>query len=54
MAYTWRMQLPLLIIYTSANEERKAHFAVTMDIVRVSVIDAVKNIQINKFSVVIE
>lgn len=48
MAYTWRVQLPLLVIYTSANEERKAHFAVTMDIIRVPVIDAAKSIQIFK------
>lgn len=52
--YTWRVQLPLLVTYTSANEERKAHFSVTMDIVRVPVIDTVKSIQINKFNVVRE
>ncbi len=48
--YAWRVQLPLLVTYTSANEQRKSHFIITMDIVRVPVIDAVKSIQINNFS----
>ncbi len=49
--YTWRVQLPLLVTYTSASEEHKSQFTVTMDIMRVPVIDAVKSIQINNFSV---
>lgn len=50
--YSWRVQLPLLLTYTSANENRRAHFLVTMDIMRVPVLDAEKGIQINDFSAV--
>lgn len=50
--YSWRVQLPLLVTYTSANENRKAGFLVTMDIMRVPVLNAEKGIQINNFSVV--
>ncbi|OGT52825.1 MAG: type IV secretion protein IcmL [Gammaproteobacteria bacterium RIFCSPHIGHO2_12_FULL_41_15] len=48
--YTWRVQLPLLVTYTSASENKQAHFTVTMDIVRVPVLEAAKGIQIDKFS----
>ena len=50
--YTWRVQLPLLVTYTSASEQRKSNFIITMDIMRVPVIDAAKSIQINRFSAV--
>ncbi|AAO91126.1 type IVB secretion system apparatus protein IcmL.2 [Coxiella burnetii] len=50
--YSWRVQLPLLVTYTSASIQQKAHFIITMDIIRVPVIDAAKSIQINRFSAV--
>lgn len=49
--YTWRIQLPLLVTYTSASEARKLQYVVTMDVMRVPVLDAEKGIQINNFSV---
>lgn len=49
--YTWRVQLPLLVTYTSSSQQRKANYVVTMDIMRVPVIDAAKSIQINNFVV---
>jgi intracellular multiplication protein IcmL len=48
--YTWRVQLPLLVTYTSANQQRKTTYIITMDIMRVPVIDAAKSIQINNFT----
>lgn len=50
--YRWRVQLPLLVTYTSANESRKANFIVTVDIIRVPVLNAAKGIQINNFNAV--
>jgi len=50
--YRWRVQLPLLVTYTSANESRKASFIVTADIIRVPVLNAEKGIQINNFNAV--
>lgn len=50
--YSWRVQLPLLVTYTSANETRKAHFIITMDILRVPVLNAEKGIQINNFNAI--
>lgn len=48
--YMWRVQLPLLVTYTSASDERKSSLVVTLDIVRVPVVDAAKSIQISRFS----
>lgn len=44
--YTWRIQLPLLVTYTSANQQRKVKYLLTMDVQRVPVISAPKGIQI--------
>jgi len=49
--FTWRVQLPLLVTYTSANQEMKQRYIVTMDIERVPVIEVPKGIQIKSFYV---
>lgn len=49
--FTWRIQLPLLVTFTSASEQTQAKYIVTMDIQRVPVIDAAKGIQIKNFNV---
>jgi len=48
--YTWRVQLPLLLTYTSASETRKAKLLVTMNIMRVSTLETPAGIQINDFT----
>lgn len=47
--YTWQVQIPLLVTYTSANEQRKTNYIITMNIARVPVLDAAKSIQITSF-----
>lgn len=49
--YTWSVQLPLLVSYTSANEHKKSKFIVRLNIMRVPVLDTAKGILINKVSV---
>lgn len=48
--YLWRVQMPLLVTYTSASDTKKSHFVVTLDIIRVPVLEAAKGIQIQSFS----
>lgn len=50
--FTWRVQLPLLVTYTSASAQKQAKYMVTMDITRVPVISAPKGIQVKNFYVV--
>ncbi len=47
--FTWRIQLPLLVTFTSANETTKTKLLVTMNISRVPVLSAPKGIQISDF-----
>lgn len=49
--YIWRVQLPLLVTYTSASETRRSSYVVTMDIVRVAVVDIARSIQVSDFYV---
>jgi len=48
--FTWRVQLPILVTFTSASATSKSHWMVTMNIQRISTLDAYKGIQINDFS----
>lgn len=47
--YTWRIQLPMLITFTSASETSVMRLLVTVNIQRVSVLSAEKGIQISDF-----
>ena len=47
--YTWRVQLPLLVTYTSASETTKQHMLITMDVQRVPVLSAPQGILISDF-----
>ncbi len=47
--FTWRVQLPILMTFTSASASSQAHWLVTMNIERTSTLDAYKGIQINDF-----
>lgn len=49
--FTWRIQVPLLITYTSASGQTKRSFVVTMDVMRMPVIEIAKGIAINNFQV---
>ena len=48
--FTWRVQLPILVTFTSANQTSQSHWLVTMNIQRISTLDAYKGIQINNFT----
>lgn len=48
--YSWHMQVPLLVTYSSASENRKQSLVVTLTIMRVSTLDTEQGIQINSFS----
>jgi intracellular multiplication protein IcmL len=48
--YTWSVQVPLLITYSSASENKKQKIIITMTIVRVSGLDTPQGIQINNIS----
>ncbi|MCH9770502.1 MAG: type IVB secretion system apparatus protein IcmL/DotI [Gammaproteobacteria bacterium] len=50
-AYTWTLQMPILLTFTSANENTQGHLIVTMTISRVPVLAAPKGIQISDFEV---
>lgn len=52
--FTWRVQLPLLVTFTSASQQTQLKYIVTMDVTRVPVISAPKGIQIKNFIVVRE
>jgi len=47
--FTWRLQLPILITFTSANQTSKLKWMVTMNVQRISTLDAYKGIQISDF-----
>lgn len=47
--FTWTVQFPLLITYTSANESRKQTVVITMRISRVPVLDVSQGIQCDGF-----
>ena len=49
--FTWRIQMRLLITYTSASETRQSEAIVTMAVQRVSTLDAAQGIQIIDFDV---
>lgn len=48
--YTWHVQVPLLVTYSSASENKKQTIIVTLTIMRVSSLDTPQGIQINNFS----
>ena len=48
---TWKVQMPLLVTYNSANIETKSYLNVTMLIQRVPVMDQSAGIAINTFHV---
>lgn len=48
-AHNWEIQLPLLVSFESASENKKIHTMVTMRIQRVPVLSANKGIQISDF-----
>ncbi len=49
--YRWKVQLPLLLTYTSANQQIKRHLIVTMKIIRVPVLRAAQGIRVDSFIV---
>ena len=52
--YVWRVQLPMMVTYGSASEQRRVKYVVTMDISRVPALTAPKGILITNFSVGID
>jgi intracellular multiplication protein IcmL len=48
--YTWRIQIPLLVTFTSASQTTQSRWLVTMNVQRISTLDAYKGIQISSFS----
>ena len=49
--FTWRVQLPMLVTFTSANQQTQQRYMITMDIQRVPVVSVPKGIQIKSFYV---
>lgn len=49
--YTWCIQLPILVTYTSASESQQAKFIVTMNVERISTLDNNKGIAISDIEV---
>lgn len=50
-SYTWRIQLPFLITFSSASEENKLKILITANVRRVPVVDTAQGIQISDFVV---
>lgn len=50
--FTWRIQMQLLVKYTSASEESHERLVVTMTIERIPTLDSAQGIQINDFTAV--
>lgn len=48
--YTWRVQMPLLVKFTSASAETQRNFIVTMSVQRVSTLNASQSIQVTDFA----
>lgn len=46
---TWRVQMPLLVTFTSANEQKEEKMIVTMNIRRVPTLNVAQGIQISDF-----
>jgi intracellular multiplication protein IcmL len=49
--YVWRVQMPVLVTFTSASETRQSSMLVTITIMRVPVLDAAKGMQVSSFNV---
>jgi len=47
--FTWRVQLPILVTFSSASQTRESHWMITMNIQRISTLNAYKGIQISDF-----
>lgn len=50
--FTWTLQLPVLVSFSSTSEQKKMRFIVTMNVQRVPTLDASQGVQINDFSAV--
>lgn len=47
--FTWAIQLPVLVSFSSANEKQKMQFVITMNVQRVPTVDASQGVQISDF-----
>lgn len=47
--FTWTMQLPILVSFTSSSEIQKRQFIITMNVQRVPSLDAPQGVQISDF-----
>lgn len=47
--FTWRVQMQMLVKYTSASEQSQENLVVTMNIQRIPTLDSAQGIQINDF-----
>lgn len=50
--YTWRIQMPVLVTFESASENKQTKLIVTMNVQRVPTLNAAKGIQISDFRAV--
>ena len=48
--YTWRVQFPILVTFSSASEQSKLKLLVTLNVQRVSVLETAEGIQISDFA----
>ena len=46
---TWRVQMRLLVTFTSANQQRQEHLTTTMNVRRVATLNVAQGIQISDF-----
>lgn len=49
---TWRVQMPILVEFTSASEQRQESIIVTMNVERVPTLDVAQGIQVSDFQAV--
>lgn len=47
--YTWTIQLPVLLSFSSTSENRKMRYILTMNVQRVPTLDAAQGVQISDF-----
>src|SRR3990167_570936 len=47
--FTWRVQMPMLVTYTSANDETQRRILITMNVQRVPTLDVPNGVQIIDF-----
>ncbi len=47
--FTWTIQLPVLVSFSSTSENQKKHLVVTMNVQRVPTLDASQGVQISDF-----